>query len=70
MGLFIGNLKQSARSFGPLWFGSVESGIGYYLMGADAEELWEAAARPQVQCHTKRKLSKQEISETEGYLSP
>lgn len=67
--LFIGNLKQSTRSFGPVWFGAGKSGIGYYLTGAAAEEPWDAATRPQVHCRTYRKLSKGDISEMESYLS-
>lgn len=66
--LLIGNLKQSTRSFGLVWFGIGESWIGYYLAGAAAEELREATTRPQVHCRTQRKLSKQEISEMEGCL--
>lgn len=44
--------------------------IGYYLVGAAAAEPWDAAARPQVHCHTRRKLSKWEVSEMESYPSP
>lgn len=35
-GVFIGNLKQSTRSFGPVWLGGEERRIGYYVMGAAA----------------------------------
>lgn len=50
--LFIGNLKQSTKSFGLVWFGIEGSWIGYYLAQAAAEELQESASRPQVRCHT------------------
>lgn len=68
-GWFIGNLKQSTRSFGAVWFGAGESGIGHYLTGPAIKELWDAATRPQVHCCTHRKLSKRDIIEMESYLT-